>query len=119
VLNVPLGVWWAGEMGVAGVVFATVAAGSLAVPLQYLFAMPELRIHRWRYLRDAVVGGQWSSWALALLLAPFWVPLQRVAGWPALLACGAGMAALFYGAGWIFALEPRHRRALLTRAAPA
>jgi O-antigen/teichoic acid export membrane protein len=109
VLNVPLGIWWVQTMGVAGVVFSTICVGVLAVPLEYLIAMPELEMDRSRYFLKSVVGGQWTSWVLGLLLLPAAAAIQEVSSWPSLIAVAAGLAVVFFGANWFLSVEKRHR----------
>jgi O-antigen/teichoic acid export membrane protein len=112
VLNVPLGVWWVQEIGVAGVVFSTVAAGMLSVALQYLFALPELKVDRKRYFVHSIVKGQWTSWIVGFLVLPFWPYFQSIDSWLVLVASGVALAGLFYGAVWLFTLESQHRQAI-------
>lgn len=109
VLNVPLGIWWVQAIGVAGVVLSTVFVGVMAVPLQYVFAMSELEMDRRRYFVESIVRGQWTSWALGLLLLPAWPAMQQVTNWPALAGLAAGMTLLLYGANWFLSVEKRHR----------
>jgi O-antigen/teichoic acid export membrane protein len=111
-LNVPLGIWWVQEIGVAGVVFSTVAAGTLSIPLQYLFAMPELGIDRKRYFVSSIIKGQWTSWILGALLLPFWFYFQSIESWLVWMVSAAALGILFYGSVWIFTLESRHRQAI-------
>jgi hypothetical protein len=87
-----------------------VAAGVLGIPLQYLFALPELSIDRRQYFIHSVVKGQWTSWTLGLLLLPFWPYFQSIDSWPVVVACAAGLAGVFYGAVWLFTLESHHRQ---------
>lgn len=109
VLNVPLGVWWVQVVGVAGVVFSTIAARLLSVPLMMIFALPKLQINLSRYLRHVVVKGQWTSWALALLLLPFWGYFQAIDSWGEFAVHLIGLALVFYGAAIAVVLENRHR----------
>jgi O-antigen/teichoic acid export membrane protein len=109
VLNLPLGVWWVQWIGVAGVVFSTVFVGVLAIPLEYLIAMPELEMDRKRYFWQAVVGGQWTSWLLGLALLPAATAMQSIATWPGLIALASVLAVMFYGANWFLSVEKRHR----------
>lgn len=111
-LNVPLGVWWVQEIGVAGVVFSTIAAGTLGIPLQYLFALPELGVDRVRYFVHSIVRGQSTSWVLAPLLIPLWAYFQSIDSWAALAAHTVLLAGVFYGAVWMWTLDPQHRRAI-------
>jgi O-antigen/teichoic acid export membrane protein len=111
-LNVPLGIWWVQEIGVAGVVFSTVVAGTLGVPLQYLFAMRELGVDRKRYFVNSIIKGQWTSWILGALLLPFWFHFQSIQSWPVWIAHAIVLALLFYGGVWLFTFEPRHRQAI-------
>lgn len=112
-VNVPLGVWWVQEIGIAGVVLSTVAAGLLGIPLQYLFAMPELDIDRKLYFTSSIIKGQWTSWILGMLLLPFWSYFQSIQSWVSLIATASVLAGLFYGTVWLLTFEPRHRRAIL------
>lgn len=112
VVNVPLGIWWVQEIGLAGVVFATVAAGVIAIPLQYLFALPELAIDRGRYLQEAIVRGQWTSWVVGLLLVPLWGTLQSIDSWYQLAVVACGLGVLLYGAAWRCTVAVSHRQAL-------
>jgi O-antigen/teichoic acid export membrane protein len=109
VLNLPLVVWWVQWIGVAGVVFSTVFVGVLAIPLEYLIAMPELEMDRKRYFWQAVVGGQWTSWLLGLALLPAATAMQSIATWPGLIALASVLAVMFYGANWFLSVEKRHR----------
>jgi O-antigen/teichoic acid export membrane protein len=109
VLNVPLGIWWAQTIGVAGVVLSTVFVGVLGVPLQYVFAMPELEVDRMRYFKESIVRGQWVSWTLGFLLLPIWNGVQTVSSWAGLGAIALGLATLFYSANWFLTIENRHR----------
>lgn len=109
VLNVPLGIWWVQSLGVAGVVFSTIAVGIAGVPLQYLLAMPELEMDRGRYFWKSVVKGQWPSWVMGLALLPGWGYLQEISSWASLTAHAFGMATVFYGVAWFLSVEKRHR----------
>jgi O-antigen/teichoic acid export membrane protein len=109
VLNLPLGVWWVQLIGVAGVVFSTVFVGVLAIPLEYLIAMPELEMDRKRYFLQAVVGGQWTSWVLGLALLPAAAAMQSISTWIGLAALALVLAIVFYGANWFLSVEKRHR----------
>jgi O-antigen/teichoic acid export membrane protein len=117
ILNVPLGIWLVQAIGVAGVVFATVFVGVLAVPLEFLFAMPELEIDRRRYLMHSLIGGQWASWALGVLLLPTAALIQDISSWAGLTALALTLAVLFYGANWFLSVEKRHR-AMVCRLVP-
>ena len=112
IINVPLGIWWVQTIGIAGVVFSTIATGVMAVPLQYLLVMPELDIDRARYFKESVVRGQWTSWLIGLLILPFWPLTQRIDSWALLALAGAVMAVVFYAAVWFATIEPRHRASL-------
>lgn len=107
-VNVPLGIWWVQEIGVAGVVFSTVAASVLSIPLQYVFAFPELNVDRPSYVR-ALARGQWGSWAVGLALIPLWKPIQAIDGWIELLASGSLVSMTLFGVVAFAAVEGRHR----------
>lgn len=107
--NVPLGIWWVQLVGVAGVVFSTIAARLINVPLMFIFAFPKLQIDVKRYLREVVLRGQWTSWVLGLLLVPFWGYFQAINSWLELGIHLFGLALLFYGGAVIFVVEERHR----------
>lgn len=109
VLNVPLGIWWVQAIGVAGVVLSTVFVGLLAIPLEYLIAMPELEMDRKRYFLQSFVGGQWTSWLLGLALLPAAAAMQGITSWSGLAAAAIAMTVLFYGANWFLSVEKRHR----------
>ncbi|MEX2140294.1 MAG: oligosaccharide flippase family protein [Pirellulales bacterium] len=109
ILNVPLGVWWVQLIGVAGVVFSTVFVGVLAIPLEYLIAMPELEMDRKRYFLQSFLGGQWTSWLLGLVLLPAAAAMQSITTWSGLAAVALALTVLFYGANWFLSVEKRHR----------
>jgi O-antigen/teichoic acid export membrane protein len=109
ILNVPLGIWWVQLIGVAGVVLSTVFVGVLAIPLEYLIAMPELQMNRKRYFLQSFVGGQWTSWLLGLALIPVAAAMQSLSTWFGLATTAFALAMLFYGANWFISVEKRHR----------
>ena len=111
VLNLPLGIWWTQVYGVAGVVLATIFVGTLAIPLQYAWVMPEIRVSRPRFFRETFARGQGTSWLAGLALLPFWKPLQAIDSWLLLLAVGAGIVGAVYVANWTVVMEPVHRAA--------
>jgi O-antigen/teichoic acid export membrane protein len=111
-LNVPLGVWWVQEIGVAGTVFSTIAAGTLGIPLQYLLALPELGVDRLRYFVHSIIRGQVTSWILGLLLIPFWPYFQSINSWIGLAAHALALAGIFYGAVWVWTVDPHHRKVI-------
>ena len=113
-INVPLGIWWVQTIGVAGVVFSTMAAAGISIPLQYAFAMPELRIDRSRYLLNGVVRGQMPAWLLGLVLLPFWTRIQSIASWATFAVVGLVMGVVFYSVIWKTVVESRHRIVFLS-----
>jgi O-antigen/teichoic acid export membrane protein len=109
IINVPLGIWWVQSFGVAGVVFSTVAASMLAVPLQYLLVFPELEVSRGRYAFNSVARGQWVAWVGGLLLVPAKAYLAALSSWGGFILAGGILTLLFYGAIWFAAVKRRHR----------
>ena len=115
ILNLPLGVWWTAEVGVAGVVLATIFVGLASIPLQYLWVLPELSVHRGRFFVETVLRGQGPSWLLGLALLPFWGRLQAIDSWAGVIAVGAGILVAAGLVNWIVVVEPVHRAAILRR----
>ena len=115
ILNLPLGIWWTREVGVAGVVLATIFVGAMAVPLQYLFVIPELGVDRWRFLRETFLRGQGPSWLIGLMMIPLWSRLQAIDSWIGLVLAGGCIATLLYLLNWRIAIEPADRARLLGR----
>ncbi len=109
VVNIPLGIWWVHLIGVAGVVLSTVAVGTIAVPLQYCFAMPTIGIDRWRYFFKSVLFGQGPSWALGLCMIPLWTTLQMISDWPTFIGTAVIGAVIFYPAAWVTVVKKEHR----------
>ena len=108
-LNVVFGVWWVQVIGVAGVVFATIAERILIAPLMFIFAFPKLQIEVVRYVREVVLRGQWTSWVLGLLLLPLWGHFQAIDSWLSFVVQLVGLTLLFYGVVIFFVVEERHR----------
>jgi O-antigen/teichoic acid export membrane protein len=117
VLNIPLGIWWVQSIGVAGVVLSTVVVGVLAIPLEYLIAMPELEMDRKRYFVQSFIGGQWTSWLLGLALLPMAPAILRISTWFGLGAVALALAVVFYGSNWFLSVEKRHRE-MMWRSVP-
>lgn len=109
ILNVFLGVWWVQTFGVAGVVFSTIAASLIGVPLQYVLVFPELEVRRGRYVYEAIVRGQWVVWVGALLLLPMRDSLASLASWWTLGLVGGALGAAFYAGIWFAAVKSKHR----------
>jgi O-antigen/teichoic acid export membrane protein len=111
-INIPLGIWWVQLIGVAGVVFSTVVAGIISIPLQYRFAMPKIGVDRSRYFWSSVVSGQSSAWVLGLCTIPLWAALQSISTWPTLIATAVFAAMVFYLVAWKTIVTKEHRSLL-------
>jgi len=110
VLNVFLGVWWVQVFGVAGVVFSTIASAVIAIPLQYVFVFPQLKVKRARYFVHAVLRGQWVGWIGGILLLVAREPLAALDSWISLALVAGGLGVFFYGVIWFTTIERKHRR---------
>jgi hypothetical protein len=96
--------------GVAGVVFSTIAASLIGVPLQYVFVFPQLDVRRSRYVYEAIVRGQWVAWIGALLLLPMRDSLTSLGSWWTLGLAGAALGAAFYAGIWFSVVKSKHRQ---------
>lgn len=110
VINIFLGVWWVQLFGVAGVVFSTVAASVLGVPLQYVFVFPQLEVERVQYAYWAIFRGQWVAWAGGIALWPARTYLAGLDSWIGFIFVGAALTVLFYGLGWFATVKREHRQ---------
>jgi O-antigen/teichoic acid export membrane protein len=109
VLNVFLGVWWVQLFGVAGVVFSTIAASLIGLPLQYVFVLPQLEVNRSRYLVQAVLRGQWLGWIGGILLLARRDYLSALDSWAELVVIAGILGLLFYGPIWFVVVKKTHR----------
>ncbi len=109
VLNVPLGVWWVQTFGVAGVVFSTIAASLVSIPLQYIFVFPQLKVERGRYFLQAVLRGQWVGWVGGILFLLGRESMAGLSSWVSLAVVASVLGILFYGVSWVITVERRHR----------
>ncbi len=114
ILNVFLGVWWVQVFGVAGVVFSTIAASLISIPLQYVFVFPQLKVERGRYLVQSVVYGQWVGWVGGVLLLVGREPMASLNSWPALAFASGVLGVLFYGVIWFMTIKRKHRQYALS-----
>jgi O-antigen/teichoic acid export membrane protein len=113
--NVGLSLWLVRDHGVQGVLLATMIAGALTVPVQYLLIFPVLGLEPRRYLLESVVRGQAPSLLVGALLWPLSATLMGISSWWALLAAGAALGAALLGATWALGLDGEQRGWLSAR----
>lgn len=108
-INATLSILLVPDMGVAGVILATVLVGGLAVIAQYFLLFPLLEIPKWRYLRDAIIKAQWPHWLIGLALIPLWSTIQAIDSWPVFIIAGFGMLFTMLAVSWRIGVLPEHR----------
>lgn len=113
--NVALSLWLVRGHGVQGVLLATMIAGALTVPVQYLLIFPVLGLERRRYLLGSVVRGQAPSLLVGALLWPLSATLMGISSWWALLAAGGALGAALLAATWAIGLDSEQRGWLSAR----
>ncbi len=101
-------------MGVAGVLFATLVAGAIAVPLAYWFIFPDFDIDRRGFFKSVVLKAQWPSIVLGILCIPAWPVVQSIDSWAEFTTAGIAFSAVFFPASFFNAV-PSERRKLLYR----
>lgn len=114
VINVPLGIWLTIEIGIAGVVFSTIFAGLINIPLEAIFAMPKLDMDRVKYFLS-VIKGQYISWLGGLILLPFFVKISMISDWVTFIVTTILISILFYVPNLSIILHKKHKKSILNK----
>lgn len=96
VFNVILSIILVKSIGFPGVLIATLIAQLIERIFQYIIMFPQLEVKKKYYFLHVILGSQWPSYLLLVVLLPFWNLFNLINTWTELIIVGVTMALAFY-----------------------
>ncbi len=108
--NVIISIILVQKIGLPGVILGTVIAGTLSIPLSYIFIFKDIQINKWRYFTYSFIKAQIPSYCVGMGLCLFTKHIYNINDWVHFLGYLSILFFMLSTLNWIFIVEKRDRQ---------